>query len=61
MEQFNKEAMQEWRVAADAARITDENASSEDRQHTSGGVFVASDSNLGAVIGKKSSHVDSRV
>ena len=31
VEQFNKEAKQEWRVAADAARITDENASNEDR------------------------------
>ena len=36
-EQFNKEAKQEWRFAADAARITDENASSEDRKHRSGG------------------------
>ena len=30
--------------AADAARITDENAGSEDRKHTLGGVFVAVDS-----------------
>ena len=44
-EQFNKEAKQGWRIAADAARITDERAGSEDRKHTSGGVFVAVDSN----------------
>ena len=40
-EQFNKQAEQGWRFAADAARITDENASREDRKHTSGGVFCA--------------------
>ena len=49
-EQFNREAKEGWRFAADAARITDERASSEDRKHTSGGVFVAVDSNLGAVV-----------
>ena len=48
-EQFNKEAKEGWRFAADAARITHERASSEDRKQTSGGVFVAVDSNLGAV------------
>ena len=37
--------------AADAERITGERASSEDRKHTSGGVFVAVDRNLGAVVG----------
>ena len=36
------------RFAADAARITDGRASSEDRKHTSGGVFMAVDSDLGA-------------
>ena len=41
-EQLNRETKQAWRFAADAARI------SEDRKHTSGGVFVAIDSNLGA-------------
>ena len=51
--QFNKEATQGWSFAAGAARITDNNVSSEDRKHTSGGVFVAVDSNLGAVIGKE--------
>ena len=44
-EQFNKEANEGWRFAADAARITDERASGEDRKHTLGGVFVAVDSN----------------
>ena len=39
-EQFNKEAKEGWRFAADAARITDETAGSEDRKHTSGGVFL---------------------
>ena len=50
-EQFNKEAKEGWRFAADAARITDQRASSADQKHTSGGVFVAVDSNLGAVVG----------
>ena len=40
MEQFNREAKEGWRFAADAATITDERASSEDRTHTSGGVFL---------------------
>ena len=34
-EQFNKEAKEGWRFAADAASITDERAGSEDRKHTS--------------------------
>ena len=50
-EQFNREAKEGWKFAADAARITNERARSEDRKHTSGGVFVAVDSNLGAVVG----------
>ena len=56
---LRKEEMEEqlnrgsWRFAADAARITDERASREDRKHTSGGVFVAVDSNLGTVVGEK--------
>ena len=45
-----REAKEGWRFAADAARITDEIAGSDDRKHTSGGVFVAEDSNLGAVF-----------
>ena len=45
-EQLNREAKEGRRFAADAARITDERASSEDRKHTSGGVFLAVDSNL---------------
>ena len=32
-EQFNKEAKEGWRFAADAARITDERAGSEDQKH----------------------------
>ena len=39
--------------AADAARITDERAGSEDQKHTLGGVFVAVDSNLRAVVGER--------
>ena len=50
-EQFKREAKEGWRSAADAARITDERASGEDRKHTSGAVFVAVDSNLGVVVG----------
>ena len=52
-EQFNREAKEGWRLAADAARITNEKASSEDRNHTSGGVFIAVDSNLQRVVGGK--------
>ena len=33
-EQFNQEAKQRWKFAADAARITDENASSENRKQS---------------------------
>ena len=58
-EQFNKEAKQGWIFAADGARITDEKASSDDRKHTSGGVFVVVDSNLGAVIGEEGGAVES--
>ena len=58
-EQFNKEAKEGWRFAAGAARITDERASSEDRKHTSGGVFVAIDSNLGAVLGAEEGALES--
>ena len=50
-EQFNKEAKEGWRFAADAARITGERVSGEDRKRTSRGVFVAVDKNLGAVVG----------
>ena len=58
-EQFNREAKEGWRFAADAARITDETARSEDREHTSGGVFVAVDSNLGTVVGEREGAVAS--
>ena len=61
-EQLNIEAKEGWRyaaVAADAARITDERASSEDQKHASGGVLVAVDSNLGAVVGGEEGAVTS--
>ena len=41
VEQFNKEVKQGWRFLADAARITDDNARSEDCKHTSRRVSVA--------------------
>ena len=50
-EQFNKEAKEGWRFAADAATITDETVGSEGRKHTSGEIFVAVDSNLGTFVG----------
>ena len=52
-EQFNREAKQGWRFAADAARITDENASSEDRKHTSGGVLCSSQQPPGSSCGSR--------
>ena len=58
-EQFNREAKEGRRFAADEARITDERASSEDPKHTSGGVFVAVGSNLGAVVGLEVGATDS--
>ena len=58
-DQFNRESKQVWRFAADAARITDENARTEDRKRTSGGVFVAVDSSLGAVVGTEEGAVES--
>ena len=58
-EQFNKEAKEGWIFAADAARITNEPTGSEDRKHTSGEVFVAVESNLGAVVGAEEGAIDS--
>ena len=58
-EKFNREAKEGWRFAADAARITDERANSDDRKHTSGGVFFAVDSNRGAVVGAEEGAIDS--
>ena len=53
-EQFNKEAKQGWRSAADAARMTDETARSEDRKHTSGeGVVGQSAAILEQLLAKK--------
>ena len=50
-EQFNKEAKDGWRFSADAARITDENAGTEDRKHTSGGVSCYGRQQLGSSCG----------
>ena len=58
-EQFNREAMEGWRFAASAPRITEEMAGDEDRKHTSGGVFVAIDSNLGAIVGAEEGAIES--
>ena len=58
-EQFNREAKERWRFAADAARITDERASGEDQKHSSGGVSVAVDSNLGAFVGAEEEAIKS--
>ena len=58
-EQFNREAWEGWRFAADAARITNENAGTEDCKHTSEGVFVAVDSNLVVVVGAEEGSIDS--
>ena len=58
-EQFNKEAEEGCRFAEDAARISVENAGDEDRKHTSGGVFVAVDSNLGTVVGAEEGAIES--
>ena len=52
-ETFNLESKEGWTFAADAARITDENASGEDCKHASGGVFVAIDCSVGAVVDKE--------
>ena len=52
-EKFNKQAKQVWKFAADAARITDESAGSEDFQHRLGVVFVAIENGLGAVVEKE--------
>ena len=58
-EQFNKEAKEGWRFAASAARISEETAGDEDRKHTSGGVFVAIDSNARAVVGADEGAIES--
>ena len=58
-EQFNTEAEEGRRFEADSARITNERAGSEDRKHTSGGVLVAVDSNLGAVVGAEEGAIGS--
>ena len=59
-EQFNRETNQGWTFAADASRITGENANSEDCKHTLGGVFVPIDADMGAVIDTEEGAVKSR-
>ena len=58
-EEFNKEAKEGWRSAASAARITEETAGNEDRNHTSGGEVVAIDCNFGAVVGEEAGAIES--
>ena len=58
-EQFNREAKEGWRFATSAARITEEMSEDDGRKHTSGGVVVAIDSNLGAVVGAEEGAVES--
>ena len=58
-EELNKEAKEGWRLAANAAGIIDERAGIEDQKHSSGGVFVAVDSNLGVVVGETEGAVTS--
>ena len=58
-EQFNGEAKDRWRFAANAGRIADETTGSEDRKHTSGGFFLAVDSNLGAVVEAEEGAIES--
>ena len=58
-EQLNKEAREGWRIAASAARIAEETAGDEDRKRTSGGVLLAIDSNLGAVVGAEEEAIES--
>ena len=55
-EQFNKEAKERWRFAA---RINEETTGSEDQKRSSGGVFVAIDSNLGAVVEEEEGAIES--
>ena len=58
-EQFSREVTKGWRFAADGARITDDNAGTEECKHTSEGVFVAVDSNLVVVVGAEEGATDS--
>ena len=58
-EHLHGEEKERWRFAANAARITDETTSSEDGKHTSGGVVVVVDSDLGAVVGAEEGAIES--
>ena len=57
-EQFNKEANQGWRFAADMARIIDDSAGSVDCKHTSGSLS-SNRNNLGTVVDKEEGAVTS--
>ena len=58
-EQFNEETKEGWSFTASAARITEETTGGEDRKHTSGGVFVAEEGNLGAGVGAEEGAIES--
>ena len=58
-EQFNREAKEGWRFATSAASISEEMAGDDDRKHTSVALFVAIDSNLGAVVGAEEGAIES--
>ena len=58
-EKLSKEGKQGWRFAVDATRITDENGSSEDCKHTSGGVVVVIDDSFGAVVHREEEAIKS--
>ena len=58
-EQFNNEAKEGWWFAASAARPTEETTGDEDHKHTAGGVLVAIDRNLGAVVGAEEGAIES--
>ena len=54
-EQFNQETKKGWRFATDAARLTDDNASSEDGKHTSRSFSTWTPHTSGRVCGSKKS------
>ena len=58
-EQFEKKPNKVGDLQRTQQDCTDGNVGSEDCKHTSGGVFVAMDSNLGAVVGTEEGAVAS--
>ena len=59
-EQFNKEAKEGWRVCSKVQRETlRKRQAVRIAKHTPGGVLVAIDSNLGAVVGKEEGAIES--